>query len=133
MNAPLSLPAPLDLFSNLSREHGFEPAQIDGTLPEGLRGTLYRNGVGIFEQFGRRYDHVFEGDGAISAIRFTDRRAFAAARVIQSAGLVEERTAGRHLGTSPHHGRPGFDECTAEDSRTPPTPMSYRGRDGSMP
>ncbi len=47
MAAPLSPPAPLRFFSNLSREHGFEPAQVDGALPDGLRGTLYRNGVGI--------------------------------------------------------------------------------------
>ena len=95
--APLSPPALLGLFSNLSREHGFEPVHVDGALPDGLRGTLYRNGVGIFEQFGRRYDHVFEGDGAVSAVRFADGQAFAAARVVQSAGLEEERAAGRHL------------------------------------
>ncbi len=99
MTASLSPPAPLRLFSNLSREHGFEPVQVDGALPDGLRGTLYRNGVGIFEQFGRRYDHIFEGDGAVSAVRFADGQAFAAARVIQSAGLIEERAAGRHLGS----------------------------------
>ncbi len=43
--APLSPPALLGLFSNLSREHGFEPVHVDGALPDGLRGTLYRNGV----------------------------------------------------------------------------------------
>ncbi len=64
-----------------------------------MRGKLYRNGVGIFEQFGLRYDHVFEGDGAVSAVRFADGQAFAAARMIQSPGLVEERAAGRHLGS----------------------------------
>ena len=94
-----SPPPPTALFSNLSREHGFEPARVEGQLPEALRGTLYRNGPGLLELFGRRYSHLFEGDGAISAVRFEGGRALAAARVIQSAGLVEERVAGRHLGS----------------------------------
>ena len=97
MNVPARPPAPTELFSNLSREHGFEPVRVEGTLPVHLRGTLYRNGPGILEQFGRRYDHLFEGDGAITAIRFADGGALAAARVIESAGLREERAAGRHL------------------------------------
>ncbi len=79
------------------REHGFEPVQVEGTLPVHLRGTLYRNGPGILEQFARHYDHLFEGDGAITAIWFADGGALAAARVIESAGLRGERAAGRHL------------------------------------
>ena len=97
MNAPAPPPAPIGLFSNLSREHGFEPVQVERTLPVHLRGTLYRNGPGILEQFARRYDHLFEGDGAITAIRLADGGALAAARVIESAGLRGERAAGRHL------------------------------------
>ena len=90
-------PTPSMFFSNLTREHGFEPVDIDGILPENLKGTLYRNGCGIFEQFGRRYDHVFEGDGAISAVRFSNGKAMAAVRLVESAGLLQERAAGRHL------------------------------------
>lgn len=93
------IPAPIPYFSNLEREHGFEPAQVEGTLPEGLRGTLYRNGVGQMSQFGHRYDHLFEGDGAITALRLGDGKAWAAHRLIESTGLVEERAAGRHLGS----------------------------------
>jgi len=97
MNASTPIPPPTAYFSNLSREHGFEEAIVEGVLPPDLRGTLYRNGPGLMEQFGRRYDHLFEGDGAISAVRFEGGRAAAAARVIESAGLSEERAAGRHL------------------------------------
>ncbi len=93
----MSPPRPAAVFENLRREHGFEPVRVEGEIPRRLAGTLYRNGAGILEQFGRRYDHVFESDGAISALRIEAGEAFAAARVVRSEGLVQERRAGRHL------------------------------------
>jgi all-trans-8'-apo-beta-carotenal 15,15'-oxygenase len=88
-------------FTNVEHEHGFVPLQVTGTLPAALRGSLYRNGPGLFELFGRRYDHWFEGDGAVSAVRFGDGGAQGAVRLVQSEGLKEERAAGRMLfGTS---------------------------------
>ncbi len=92
------LPNPRGLFENLRREHSFEPVKVEGRIPKALRGTLYRNGPGILELFGERCSHLFEGDGMISALRFGDDGVSAAARVIQSAGLVAERQAGRRLG-----------------------------------
>ena len=91
-------PKPTALFSNLKQEHDFEPMKVDGELPE-LDGTLYLNGCGIFEQFGRRYDHLFECDAAVTAIRLSNGTAYAASRIIETGGLKEERCAGRHLGS----------------------------------
>src|SRR5688572_29114517 len=88
---------PFGLFQDVAREHGFEPLRVEGELPRALAGTLYRTGPGLFGSFGRRYDHLFEGDGAISGVRFRDGRAEGAHRVVQSAGLAEERAAGRPL------------------------------------
>lgn len=82
---------------NLGREHGFEPARVEGTLPAQLRGTLYRNGPGQFGQFGTRYSHPFEADGAATAIRFADGKALAASRIHTSAGLRDERAAHKIL------------------------------------
>jgi all-trans-8'-apo-beta-carotenal 15,15'-oxygenase len=82
---------------DLPREHGFEPLEIVGTLPPELNGTLYRNGPGLFGQQGRRYSHPFEGDGAVTAVRFEAGKALGASKITQSAGLVEERAAGRVL------------------------------------
>lgn len=79
----------------LAREHGFEPLAIEGTLPPSLEGTLYRNGPAIFELFGRRYLHPFEGDGAITAVRFGEGRVSGACRITATAGLCEERAAGK--------------------------------------
>jgi len=81
----------------LGREHGFEPLAIEGTLPPSLRGTLYRNGPGQFGQFGQRYSHPFEGDGATTAFRLEDGKAFGAARLHATAGLREEAAAGKLL------------------------------------
>jgi len=92
---------------DLPREHGFEPLSIEGTLPAELAGTLYRNGPGQFGQFGKRYSHPFEADGALTAIRIENGRAFSASKVTRSAGLVEERGAGKLLygASAPWHRR----------------------------
>src|SRR5688572_24934724 len=82
---------------DLEREHGFEPLRVEGKLPPELSGTLYRNGPGLFGSFGRRYHHLFESDGAVSAVRFGGGLAAGGHRVIQNAGLREERAAGRPL------------------------------------
>lgn len=82
---------------DLGREHGFEPLLVQGRLPPALRGTLYRNGPGQFSQFGTRYSHPFEADGAVTAVRFADGQAFGASRLHQTAGLLAERAAGKVL------------------------------------
>jgi all-trans-8'-apo-beta-carotenal 15,15'-oxygenase len=82
---------------DLEREHGFEVLHVDGELPPELSGTLYRNGAGQFGQFGTRYTHPFEADGALTAIRFAGGEVTAACRVTRSAGLERERAAGRIL------------------------------------
>lgn len=84
-------------FGDLQREHGFEPLRIEGTLPGSLRGTLYRCGPARTACFGHRYRHFFDGDGAVTAIRFADGRAEGAVRLVDTPGLVAERAAGKAL------------------------------------
>jgi all-trans-8'-apo-beta-carotenal 15,15'-oxygenase len=85
------------LYRDPVREHGFEPLRVEGKLPAGLDGTLFRNGPGLFGSFGRRYEHLFESDGALCAVRFGDGLAAGAHRVVRSAGLCREQEAGRPL------------------------------------
>lgn len=85
------------LLRSVSRPHGFEPRRVEGKIPEGLRGTLYRAGPGLFERFGKQLSHPFEADGAISAVRFTDEGASTAVRLVESAGYKEEEEAGKFL------------------------------------
>jgi all-trans-8'-apo-beta-carotenal 15,15'-oxygenase len=85
------------LYRESPRDHGYEPLQVEGALPEGLAGTLVRNGPGEFAPFGRLYGHLFEGQGALTAVRFGGGRAEGAHRLIESPGFREERAAGRPL------------------------------------
>lgn len=82
---------------SLPRQYGFEPLRIEGKIPEDLHGTLYRNGPGLLDLFGKAYDHFFEGDGAVSAVRFEGGKAFGAVKVVQSEGLKLEQRAGKAL------------------------------------
>lgn len=99
---PASAPSDLGLYEalwtrDLPREHGFEPLVVEGTLPAQLRGTLYRNGPGLFGQFGTRYKHPFEADGATTAVRIEGGRATGASRIHATRGLLQERAAGELL------------------------------------
>jgi all-trans-8'-apo-beta-carotenal 15,15'-oxygenase len=82
---------------DLPREHGFEALRVEGQLPAELTGTLYRTGPALFSSHGDRYQHWFDGDGAVSAVRFAGGRADGAVRLVQTRGLAAERRAGKRL------------------------------------
>jgi all-trans-8'-apo-beta-carotenal 15,15'-oxygenase len=85
-------------FEGLSREHGFLPLRVEGTLPKELRGTFYRNGPGSFGVGGeRRASHWFDGDGAVTAVRIEGGAATGATRLVATPWLARERAAGRRL------------------------------------
>ncbi|HZP40049.1 MAG TPA: carotenoid oxygenase family protein [Candidatus Binatia bacterium] len=69
---------------------------VVGALPPELNGTFYRNGPNPAYEPRGRY-HWFDGDGMIHAIRLRDGRASYRNRWVASAGLREERAAGRAL------------------------------------
>lgn len=87
-------------FVSLDVEHGFEKLEREGNIPTDLCGTLYRNGPALFESHDLAYTHWFDGDGAVSAVRFADGGAEGAVRVVQSRELRRERAAGRALYSS---------------------------------
>ncbi|HIK40631.1 carotenoid oxygenase family protein [Thermoleptolyngbya sp. M55_K2018_002] len=70
---------------------------LEGRVPDGLQGTLYRNGPGRLERGGQRMGHWFDGDGAILAVRFAKGAATATYRYVQTAGYQAEEAAGRLL------------------------------------
>jgi all-trans-8'-apo-beta-carotenal 15,15'-oxygenase len=84
-------------WSDLPREHGYEPLRIEGQVPDCLRGTLYRTGPALSQRFGVPYGHVFEGDGAICANRIADGQVEGAVKLLRSAGYLAEERAGRPL------------------------------------
>jgi carotenoid cleavage dioxygenase-like enzyme len=63
---------------------------LSGQIPEGLRGSLYRNGPARLERGGVRVGHWFDGDGAILAVHFTDTGATGVYRYVQTSGYQDE-------------------------------------------
>ncbi len=71
---------------------------IQGKIPPGLRGTLYRNGPGKLERNGVRVGHWFDGDGAILGVHFPPNAPVTATyRYVQTAGYQEEEAANEYL------------------------------------
>ncbi len=70
---------------------------LAGKIPDGLRGTLYRNGPARLERGGLHMGHWFDGDGAILAVHFTDAGATGVYRYVQTAGYKAETAAGKLL------------------------------------
>jgi all-trans-8'-apo-beta-carotenal 15,15'-oxygenase len=60
-------------------EHDYLVEEVEGALPDGLHGTLYRIGPGKFESGGQPLGHLWDGDGLLSmfvldgGVRFRSR------------------------------------------------------------
>ncbi|HEX7775147.1 MAG TPA: carotenoid oxygenase family protein [Parvibaculum sp.] len=69
----------------------------EGELPEGLAGTLYRNGPNpMFPPLGHRH-HWFLGEGMVHAIHVEGGKASYRNRWVQTEGYKAQRKAGRRL------------------------------------
>jgi len=83
---------------------------IEGTIPPGLQGTLFRNGPGLLDIGGTPIRHPFDGDGLVTAFSFTGNgRVHFRSRFVKTQGYVEEQSAGKMLyrgvfGTQPPGG-----------------------------
>src|SRR6266404_6908048 len=82
-------------FRTLDEEHSYRIDEIDGHVPAGLRGTLFRNGSGRNELGGQWFPHWFDGDGMISAIRFDDGGIHYRNRYVATDNYRDETRAGR--------------------------------------
>jgi all-trans-8'-apo-beta-carotenal 15,15'-oxygenase len=91
--------------------------EIEGAVPQGLEGTLFRNGPGLLEIGGQPIRHPFDGDGMITRFSFHPQgRVHFRNRFVRTKGFIEEQAAGRMLyrgvfGTQPSGGwlRNAFD------------------------
>jgi all-trans-8'-apo-beta-carotenal 15,15'-oxygenase len=70
---------------------------VSGAIPNGLCGTLYRNGPARLERGGKRVGHWFDGDGAILAIKFADGAASGVYRYVQTKKYQQESQVDRWL------------------------------------
>jgi all-trans-8'-apo-beta-carotenal 15,15'-oxygenase len=84
-------------FTNLRREHSFEPLRVEGNLPPELCGTYHRNGGGRFDASGDRFGHWFDADGAMTGVKLEGGKAFGAVKLARTPGLRREERAGKRL------------------------------------
>ena len=70
-----------------------DPASITGKIPEGLTGTLYRNGPGRNKIGEQAYGHWFDGDGMISAVSFNAGRVHFKNRYVRTRKYLDETAA----------------------------------------
>lgn len=81
------------LGESLLEERAYAP-RVEGRIPEGLRGTLYRNGPGLFDRAGKRRRALLDGDGLIQKFRFGDSGVEYRARFVRTEKFVAEERAG---------------------------------------
>ncbi len=71
--------------------------EIEGRLPAGLAGTLYRNGPGLYERAGFKKWNLLDGDGMIRATSFADGAVRFRTRFVRTKKFEAEEKAGRFL------------------------------------
>ncbi|MBK5276331.1 MAG: carotenoid oxygenase family protein [Desulfuromonadales bacterium] len=84
----------LGLATSLREEHSYE-ARIEGKIPTRLRGTLYRNGPGLFDRNGLRKRNLLDGDGMVQSFRFHDQGVHYRNRFVRTEKYLAEESAGR--------------------------------------
>ena len=83
------------LARSLLEEHDYAP-KVQGTIPAGLRGTLFRNGPGRFDRGGYRKQCILDGDGMIQAFRFAGGKSVRYQnRFVRTAKWNEEEKSGQ--------------------------------------
>jgi len=83
------------LAKSLREEQDYEAA-TRGRWPEALRGTLFRNGPGLFERGGRRKNFITEGDGLIRAYDISDGKVLFRSQFVRTTKFREEEAAGHY-------------------------------------
>ncbi len=59
-------------FANIENNFPSQLLAIEGTIPNDLSGTFYRNGPAKHERGEQRYQHLFEGDGMLQRFQIVD-------------------------------------------------------------
>jgi all-trans-8'-apo-beta-carotenal 15,15'-oxygenase len=95
------------IFDSLTDEHSYTVDEIEGRLPAGLVGTLYRNGPGKNEVGGKPYAHLFDGDGLLSQFTFDGKSVHYRNRFVRTTHYLAERAADKPAMRNYGQQRPG--------------------------
>ena len=91
---------------SLTTEHTYRP-MIEGAIPQGIEGTLYRNGPGLFERNGYRKSNILDGDGMVQAFQFSNGNVNYRNRFVRTSKWLEEEKAGKYIYNTWTTRRPG--------------------------
>ncbi|AMA09805.1 carotenoid oxygenase family protein [Picosynechococcus sp. PCC 73109] len=87
-------PAWSRLFANPAQPFDLTPLPVlEGAIPPGLRGSLFRNGPGRLTRGGQAMGHWFDGDGGILGVYFTEAGAQAQYRYVETPYFQQEAAA----------------------------------------
>ncbi len=84
-------------FINVPEEFSATRVKFDKPLPEGLSGTLYRNGPARMQRGDTRYNHWFDGDGMVHAFKLQGNDLVHKGKMVATARSIAEEKAGRFL------------------------------------
>lgn len=84
-------------FQDVPESYGPSTVRFEGRLPDGLAGTLYRNGPARMRRGETVYHHWFDGDGMMQSFRIGDQRLHHHGRMIGTDRSRAEAQAGRFL------------------------------------
>jgi hypothetical protein len=97
---PRAAPRCLVLFGGSESGRRNEAPEIEGKIPRELRGSLYRNGPGVFDHGGLRKPHLLDGDGLVLRLSLADGTAhYQNAFVRTPKFIAEEKAATFHFTT----------------------------------
>jgi all-trans-8'-apo-beta-carotenal 15,15'-oxygenase len=82
-------------FSFVPAEQNYALEEIEGCIPDYVRGTYYLNGPARFARAGLRYRHWLDGDGMVCALRFEEGGVHFTNRFVRSAKFLCEEEAAR--------------------------------------
>lgn len=106
----------LAAFDNAPGEFDLPTTRIEGRWPEGLRGSLFRNGPGQHERGGQRYHHWFDGDGLIQRWQIGGGRVAYKGKFVATKKRTAEVAAGAFLYPAGGGGIVGNAPMTGPDS-----------------
>ncbi|ADI72993.1 Carotenoid oxygenase [Methanohalobium evestigatum Z-7303] len=89
-------PSPLGLATSVDGEYSYE-AEIEGTIPNDLKGTLYLNGPGLFDRGNLRKRYIFDGDGMIQSFHFHEGGVYYQNKFVRTDKFVDEQEKGKLL------------------------------------
>jgi all-trans-8'-apo-beta-carotenal 15,15'-oxygenase len=84
-------------YRSLDQELSYWIDEVEGEIPVGLSGTLFRNGPGKLDVGGVSIQHPFDGDGMICAVTIDRGRAHFRNRYVRTEGYVAEAKAEKIL------------------------------------